>query len=996
MSVAGFCAVLQCAAIVFNWSEKPVWMYSTSVRTAEVKGQDGKIKTVKFPFGWSKVNIEKCKAPGVAFSDTAPVLPPEGVRECETKLAGRTADDNPPFLAMTAAKGWSVECVNAQGSVETTRDKLIFGDGTLRLWYRAVGDKPSIRLIPPGGGKRIEKPFSALSLWIYGYRNHYDSRLDPDYVVPVVTAEFEDRDGKRFSLRVDHTRGWGGYWFQHLRHLGGVNLQKAMQGGCVFRGLVLSGFKNKDYSIAIDMTSLCLFRKKESPIELPARPKRPYALFPGQPQGVNTGAGTLEFPTTPDTVIPPGVKENPNLEFRFPANPEVSWDDLAFRWKGGEWVKMAQGGGVVPRAAAKGGTFNFRRVGNSVVLDMKCALKGEAEKVSFGEPVLGNGSKKLFVPYLYGMIAKSRERPARPGVMVFKSGGETLFMSSTFDWYLTGSSAPFGATNAPFGGVVYFPRTDGKRNPCYERVVWSVSPEFSEVLPNIANPPSPYRKEAGERAFCFTVARGKTRETLVEEWRRTRRDGMNRVFVNDHEDMWRDYMESFTFKTNAAPLKGGDAAQLAFGRQMREGFGYRYGSYNNFSDYPPTNENWNPDYVNISMGGDPTPSWIRCYLPKPSWAATMCERLCNVIAKKFPFDNCYSDVSTAYSPWERQDFDARAAGAGTMAASFYAYGEILRMQQGIWKGPVHSEGLNHPYYAGLTTGDFARDDFYFGGNDFPGAKVAPPWIVDYDLLRIHPLGCGIAMGSERLFYGTGRFKPKNASDASDRYVAAVLAFGHGPRLDGSDIARKRGYFMVLPMSSAYSTAKIASIRYGDGKGNLISTSKAIACGAVNLSHIRVSYDNGVELAVNGSMDTPFKLEWNGAMLELPPNGYIGVASNGDRVFSGAVDGRRVDVSKCKDFVYMDGRGKFVSFPEGGSDGAAVRLFGNASMYPVDGAEEVILYRGTKTAELPYKASKVIALDFNGKEMLGVGKVSELNGRTRLGFVRGVHSYRVWR
>jgi hypothetical protein len=345
-------------------------MYSTSVRTAEVKGKDGRIRTERFPFGWSRVNLEKCKAPGVAFSDKAPVLPPEAVRECETAGAGRRQDDHQPFLAMIGADGWSVECANAEGAVETTRDKIIFGDGTLRLWYRAKGSKPSIRLVPPGGSKRIDSPFSALSLWIYGYRNHYDSRLDPNYVVPVVTAEFEDGQGKPFSLRVDHPRGWGGYWFQHLRHLSGLNLQKAMKGGCVFKGLTLSGFKNPDYSIAIDMTSFCLFRKKESQIRLPLRPKRPYALFPDQPQGMNTGKGTLEFPTTPDTVIPPGVKANPDLEFRFPANPEVSWDDLAFRWKGGEWMPMAKGGGVVPRAAAKGGTFNFRRVGFDAVVKL--------------------------------------------------------------------------------------------------------------------------------------------------------------------------------------------------------------------------------------------------------------------------------------------------------------------------------------------------------------------------------------------------------------------------------------------------------------------------------------------------------------------------------------------------------------------------------------------------------------------------------------------------
>ena len=403
----------------------------------------------------------------------------------------------------------------------------------------------------------------------------------------------------------------------------------------------------------------------------------------------------------------------------------------------------------------------------------------------------------------------------------------------------------------------------------------------------------------------------------------------------------------------------------------------------------------------LEADGQPRTSWVRSYFPKPVWAATMCELLCNVIARKFPFDNCYSDVSTAYSPWDRQDYDARLPGAGTLAASFYAYGEILRMQQGIWKGPVHSEGWNHPYYAGLTTGDFARDDYYFGGKDFPG-KGIPPWIVDYDLLRIHPLGCGTAMGSLRLFYGDsrnrkdGRLHPADENLAVDRYIAAILAFGHGPRLDGAGVERLRGYFMVLPMSSAYSVAKVAAIGYGDGNGNIVPTSEAIASGVYKTSHVFVKYDDGTCIAANGSMDRPFRLQWEGSAVELPPGGYLGRAGDGAKVFSGTVDGHRADIAVCRDFVYMDGRGVFTSFAEGGSDGAVARLFGEASMYPVDGTEEVVFLEGSKCAEVPYAASKVVALDAGGRELKSAGKWIVKDGRTRLERSKGVYSYRVWR
>lgn len=144
------------------------------------------------------------------------------------------------------------------------------------------------------------------------------------------------------------------------------------------------------------------------------------------------------------------------------------------------------------------------------------------------------------------------------------------------------------------------------------------------------------------------------------------------------------------------------------------------------------------------------------------------------------------------------------------------------------------------------------------------------------------------------------------------------------------------------------------------------------------------------------MDKPFRTAWDGRTVELPPAGYVGSAPDGSKVFSGTVDGHRADLAVCGDFVYMDGRGKFTSFAEGGSDGPAVRLFGSASMFPVKGAEEVIVYPGAKTAEVPYRASKVVALSESGKEMPGAGKWSHENGRTRFHRIHGVYSYRVWR
>ncbi len=41
----------------------------------------------------------------------------------------------------------------------------------------------------------------------------------------------------------------------------------------------------------------------------------------------------------------------------------------------------------------------------------------------------------------------------------------------------------------------------------------------------------------------------------------------------------------------------------------------------------------------------------------------------------------YCDVHTAVAPWDRVDYDRRVPGAGTFAATFYSYGEIMLHQK---------------------------------------------------------------------------------------------------------------------------------------------------------------------------------------------------------------------------------------------------------------------------------------------------------------------------
>jgi hypothetical protein len=223
--------------------------------------------------------------------------------------------------------------------------------------------------------------------------------------------------------------------------------------------------------------------------------------------------------------------------------------------------------------------------------------------------------------------------------------------------------------------------------------VWSASREFADVLPSIPNPPSPHRALTAEYEWCHCFAGNREKDKAY--WRDRRRRGLAKVFIGDHEVCMRDGNESFTFRTEPAPKKGGDKGQYDYARYMIDELGYVYGPYNNYTDLAPVNANWHTDNALLGEDGNIRESWTRCYAPKPLFGLQKCEEYIPVIQRKFSFATAYCDVHTAVTPWGRTDFDARVPGAGTFAQTFYAYGEIMLLQKATWKGPVYSEGGNH-------------------------------------------------------------------------------------------------------------------------------------------------------------------------------------------------------------------------------------------------------------------------------------------------------------
>lgn len=964
---------------------------------------------------------------GIALLTGAMCAQGAGQPPYERVRAGRLQDDHPALIPFNGVTGWRVETNDAEARFERSDEVLLFGDAVAKLAYRATGPQPRVTLRPPAP-VAVTGAFDAVTCWIYG--NNHSYAADPGTPPVSVTLHFTDSAGASFAVPL--ARVHFKEWFLCHRRLEPAQVER-VAGGAALTAIDITNGRNTEERV-IFLNSLAVFTERFEPLAFAPRPQRGVRIFPACDPGANTGVAVLPFPNTPLTIVPrdsaPSVNrvgrgesgryylvregEDGRLEFRLPAQLGA-WDELAVRWAdGGVWTSVGLGGGLyfapststgaLARAESEtvtvttdgksvtyagrltqGGRsveahLRFHLSGKSLVMDVQ-AGQGEIGEVRFGATRGFVNPRLATLPYYtYGYA----DGLARPTVIVSGSPDAPLFYLAHIDWTQSNASTPF-AENVRFdgslasnGGTRYVPKTDGRRNPCFERFVLTLSPRFDDVLPNIPNPPSPWKGVTGTRVWRAHGASDRARDAAY--WRAVHRWGMTELVVTDHETGWRDGNESFTFRTDPAPKKGGDKGQYDYARIMQDELGFVYGPYNNFTDFAPVNGFWHIDLISRTRENQLQHAWERCYAPKPARAVEYCERLAPIIEKKFGFSTAYCDVHTAVTPWSRVDYDARVPGAGTFAAVFYAYGEIMLLQKAAWDGPVYSEGNNHFPYCGLTDGNYAQDQNYRIHEN--------PWLVDFDLRCLHPLCCNFGMGNLDMFY-PGKSVPADPDVAKDRFLAATVAFGHpGFLLYGRD-GELRSYYMLQALASRYTQAATETIRYADAAGTLHETSAALANGAYTRSQVVTRYADGTVTAVNGHPDERMAVTVAEQPLDLPPNGYWGRSGDGAvRVFSGSVNGRRADLSVAPAYTYIDGRGHFTRFAEGAAAGVAIcRALTN-------GLAEILMHT-CEEAGFPYTFSDAVALDAT-HGVLGVADVRTARGLSFVRPVKGAFSYRVRR
>ncbi|MBP3694497.1 MAG: hypothetical protein J6J31_08705 [Thermoguttaceae bacterium] len=646
--------------------------------------------------------------------------------------------------------------------------------------------------------------------------------------------------------------------------------------------------------------------------------------------------------------------------------------------------------------------YTFSIQGKTLILETESADLTVAD-VAYGHFALeGIQDPKVFtIPY-YSYAYAGPNRPAavcfRAPLNTVSAQGEKnafsvpLFLMGNTDWYLNNGSQIYGSfglekvggvpKRARFnGGVRYRPKTDGKRNPCYERFLLTVSPDFEEILPTLPNPQSPWKHITGTRHWHAHFAGD--RDADRRKWFNIHRHGITEVVVNDHEVCFRDGGESFTFRTKAAPGKGGDAGMRERSDFMNEELGFFYGPYNNFTDFAPVNEYWSTDMPSRTSENQFLGAWARCYAPKPSRAVEYCEKLSPINQEKFHFRTAYCDVHTAVSSSERVDYDSRVPGAGTQAATYYAFGEIMLLQKRAWNGPVYSEGNYHFPYCGLTDGNYAQDQGY--------RPAENPWLVNLDLRKIHDLCCNFGMGNPGMFY-PGDTAPKGDTPetrdiATDRFVCATAAFGHPGflMLDRGIRIAMRGYFTTQQLQSRFTQASAEEILYCGPDDQLVEVSEAIASGILERSQLIVKYSDGTVVCANGSMSETMKTQFDGRTVMLPPNGFTGWTSDGKIfTFSGLKAGKRCDYAESPAYIYLDGRGSLQRFDRACGSGYGVCRKMDDSHWEI-----IVPENGDVGFRIPAVSATALAHD---RKELGPAELFTSNGFTYVKPVDGAFSY----
>ena len=827
--------------------------------------------------------------------------------------------------------GWRMEVFgNLTGSFWRSQEEPLAGRYVGKLSFCTNGELDRVVLRPPKPIP-LNGRFEAAQIWV-----HCDRRADRgDIIAPQITIVL-DENGKIRLISLPSIV-WSYWSIAHLRGAPGAIGPKAEI--VELRVDRLQTAKGQTRALYLD--ELAFHNEPTAPVDLKIPevpcPTRPETILPTcdrhfENRVTSDGGvfhlryqgddGTVEYTYRPrhGALDDLTVKVNGRLGF-FPASG--GGPVLAFSEKKGLAATLVRadmaGDAVTSVWRYQAGqdsaevTIEMRLRGKSLILTVD-EPQGKVASWLMGQPE-GVPAQEIAVPYLTGHCE------AAPVWLV----GKEVFAFWQPDWYVAHASQ-FGPK-----GCEYIPLVNGRRNPLHERIFLTVSTDFHEVLPNIPNPKSPVAHVLGEYVYANVSAslEGDGFERCLGLFRQMKGLGMEKIIVKHHAQTFSSHSgqgdEPFVQRVKASSnIPGGDAALANYIRQVKA-LGYQYFLYTDYCIFAPVCAHFDEGLVALNPSGQWTPGWYQYYVLTPLMAPVLAARFAPQLEAKYGNTGSYCDQHTAAPPSRWVDYDPRKPGAGMLQTVFRAYCRVFQAEKEAYNGPAPSEGGNYWFYAGMADGSYAQ--LSAAPTD---ARWQVPFLVDFDLLKIHPLEVDLGMGW-RKSYGYDDHA-KNWDDALDRFHCATIAFGHSgilyspnfptptatPKEDPLDKWKRsvvRTYFMIQQLASRYALVPVRNISYWDGR-RLISPSDALRSGAYTRSQVAVEYENGLRVWVNGSFEEPWRVQADSQTYDLPPNGWLAIQGAEFLEYSAMKDGHRVDFVRSPVYTFADGRGVLTDFGGG--------------------------------------------------------------------------------
>ena len=419
---------------------------------------------------------------------------------------------------------------------------------------------------------------------------------------------------------------------------------------------------------------------------------------------------------------------------------------------------------------------------------------------------------------------------------------ENLFAEAFLDWTASQASSQDGTHAA------YDARTDGTRNRLRERLVYTAAWHLAETLPNLPNPPSPFRADLAGRVMLDIW--GGSFATVQARLHTVAAGGLGPAVAILHDWQRFGYDNGLPDHVPANPNLGGDPAMAALvGGAQADAI--KMALHENYVDYYPNFPEFTDTDIARAPDGSLVHAWynsgtkIQSFAVKPTRILPLAKTQGPEIVKRYGSAANYLDVHSAVPPWFHVDADAGQPGAGEFATVWDAHRALWAYERDLHHGPVFGEGNNHWYWSGYLDGVEAQ----FGQGWHDGAGTEAPLLVDFDLLKIHSLQFNHGMGYYERWWAHGPDAGRGLLSLLDQYRMQEVAYGHQGFLGGeawhdAGLSWLESHLM-RPLTARTALADPVAIDYlGGGRwADTTATAKTDAPGA--WSRVRVRYGNGL-------------------------------------------------------------------------------------------------------------------------------------------------------